>query len=193
MPTELRWTLLLSGLLLAPAHADEPPEPQDPDSSTAAVPPEQGAQAFRDVARVLQSPRCLNCHPAGDVPLQGDDSRPHTMQITRDSAQVGQPCSTCHRPQAYDAPHLPPGNPVWHLAPRSQVFQGLTPAQLCASLKDPERNGARDLHALLEHVSEDPLVLWGWSPGGERTTPPLDHDAFVQAFTTWVDSGGACP
>jgi hypothetical protein len=25
------------------------------------------------------SPRCMNCHPAGDVPLQGDDSHIHTM------------------------------------------------------------------------------------------------------------------
>jgi len=55
------------------------------------------------------------------------------------------------------------------------------------------RVDAADLAQLLEHVSHDPLVLWGWNPGGNRTTPPLAHDKFVAAFTTWVASDGACP
>ncbi|HTD41348.1 MAG TPA: hypothetical protein VK671_12055, partial [Mucilaginibacter sp.] len=29
-------------------------------------------KAFMSVYKVLMSPRCMNCHPAGDVPLQGD-------------------------------------------------------------------------------------------------------------------------
>lgn len=152
-----------------------------------------GEQAFQQVATVLQSPRCMNCHPAGDAPLQGDASLPHTMQVRRDSAGVGLPCNTCHRPDAYDAPHLPPGNPTWHLAPAGQVFEGLSVAELCVSLKDPERNGGRSLDQLLEHVTHDSLVLWGWSPGGGRSTPPLDHPTFVDAFTKWVDAGGPCP
>jgi hypothetical protein len=28
---------------------------------------------FAEVAKVLTGPRCMNCHPAGDHPLQGDD------------------------------------------------------------------------------------------------------------------------
>ena len=43
------------------------------------------------------------------------------------------------------------------------------------------------------YVSDDPLVQWGWNPGGDRTTPPLSHPDFVKAFTTWVEGGGACP
>ncbi|MEO0604821.1 MAG: hypothetical protein AAF211_25540, partial [Myxococcota bacterium] len=104
-------------VLAATAYAT-PPEPS--------VDAEAGRRAFADVARVLQSPRCLNCHPAGDVPLQGDASRPHPMRITRNSADVGLPCATCHRPVAYDLPGLPPGDPAWRLAPASQVFEGLT-------------------------------------------------------------------
>ena len=35
-------------------------------------------------------------------------------------------------------------------------------------VKDKKRNGGRDFAALLKHVGEDKLVLWGWEPGGER-------------------------
>ncbi|RYG03681.1 MAG: hypothetical protein EOO02_07880, partial [Chitinophagaceae bacterium] len=37
----------------------------------------QSITAFGEVYKVLVSPRCMNCHPAGDVPLQGDDSHLH--------------------------------------------------------------------------------------------------------------------
>jgi hypothetical protein len=73
------------------------------------------------------------------------------------------------------------------------IFQGRTPAQLCAQLKDPAQNGNKTMAQLLHHVGHDPLVLWGWAPGGERTTPSTSHADFVAAFSTWVDSAGACP
>ena len=38
----------------------------------------ESVKAFMDVYKVLMSPRCMNCHPSGDVPLQGDDSQLHT-------------------------------------------------------------------------------------------------------------------
>lgn len=69
----------------------------------------------------------------------------------------------------------------------------MTPGELCRSLTDPTRNGGRDPDALLEHVSHDSLVLWGWSPGGERTRPPLEHADFVAAFRGWIDAGMPCP
>src|SRR6476660_2616760 len=34
-------------------------------------------KAFMKVYKVLMSPRCMNCHPAGDAPLQGDDNHVH--------------------------------------------------------------------------------------------------------------------
>ena len=73
------------------------------------------------------------------------------------------------------------------------VFEKMAPGALCEQLKDPARNGHKDLAALLEHVEHDPLVLWGWAPGGTRTLPPLAHPQFVAAFGTWVASGGVCP
>jgi len=73
------------------------------------------------------------------------------------------------------------------------VFQGRSPAELCAQLKDPAQNGGKTLAQLLEHVAHDPLVAWGWNPGKGRTLPPLPKDEFVAKFQTWVDARGACP
>src|SRR5678815_5122536 len=47
----------------------------------------ESVKAFMDVYKVLMSPRCMNCHPSGDVPLQGDDSHIHTCLLyTSDAA-----------------------------------------------------------------------------------------------------------
>jgi hypothetical protein len=158
----------------------------------------QGSRAFADVARVLQSPRCRNCHPAGDRPLQGDKGRAHAMNISRASVDAGLACSACHQQRNVESLGLfkgPPGAPDWALPPRDtpMVFEGLSVRALCEQLKDPARNGHKTLDQLLHHVAEDDLVLWGWNPGGKRTRPPLTHAAFVAAFRTWVGSGGAGP
>jgi cytochrome c5 len=39
--------------------------------------------AFLQVYKVLISPRCQNCHPSGDAPLQGDDSHVHIQNVKR--------------------------------------------------------------------------------------------------------------
>ena len=179
-----------------PASGEATPKDAKPAPSPAAV--AEAREAFRDVALVLQSPRCMNCHPSGDAPLQTDASVPHRFQISRASEDAGLACSACHQTvnsEALGIPGGPPGAPNWHLPPADtpMVFQGHTPTSLCAQLVDPKRNGGKSLDQLLHHVREDPLVLWGWDPGGNRTLPPLSHDAFVEAFATWVAGGGACP
>ena len=160
------------------------------------------AAAFETVRAVLQNPRCANCHPPGEAPLQGDDSHPHIMNIQRGANGRGVPglaCTSCHGP-ANPPPsyglHVPPGvSPEWHLPPPSQkmVFVGLSAHDLCEQLKDPKRNGGMDTAALVKHVSTDPLVLWGWSPGFGRKPVPIPHATFVAAFKAWADQGGPCP
>lgn len=179
-----------------PAQPSKPTPTQPPIYSAEAV--AAGKRAFLDVARVLQSPRCQNCHPAGDAPLQTDAGKPHAMNITRKSAESGLPCATCHQErnsEAIGVANGPPGAPHWNLPPREtpMVFEGKTPTALCEQLRDPAQNGQKTLAALLTHVSEDALVLWGWNPGGKRTLPPLSHPDFVKAFKAWVDGGGSCP
>jgi len=163
-----------------------------------AISQDAGKKAFLDVARVLQSPRCMNCHPSGDAPLQTDASRPHAMNVTRTSADSGLACTTCHRDRNSEAlgiPGGPPGAPRWSLPAKEMplIFQGMSPTGLCEQLKDPARNGHKTFEQLTEHVEHDPLVLWGWAPGGHRTLPPLSHGAFTQAFRTWLAAGAPCP
>jgi hypothetical protein len=188
------WLLLPLGLLALLASAADPASPEAPEAEPALGPATVKAAlaAFADVAAVLQHPRCMNCHPAGDVPLQGDESRPHALQVTRFSPDVGLPCSTCHRETGLDQPHLPPANPHWSMPPANQVFEGRSVQQLCLQLRDPARTGGRDLAALLEHVEHDSLVLYGWSPGLGLSVPELSHEGFVARFRTWVEAGAPC-
>jgi hypothetical protein len=90
---------------------------------------------------------------------------------------------------------MPPGNPNWHLPRRDMplVFQGKSPRELADQLKDPKRNGGKTLEQLVEHVTNDKLVLWGWEPGDGRTKPPLSHDDFAKKFREWVEKGAASP
>jgi hypothetical protein len=164
-----------------------------PDDKIAA-----GKKGFVEVVKVLQSPRCMNCHPTGDRPLQGDDNHIHAQNISRKSIAAGVPCSTCHQTRNADAIGVvngPPGAPNWNLPPADMpmVFQGKTATQICEQMKDPKQNNGKSLAQLLEHATSDPIVLWGWNPGGKRTLPPLSHDAFAAAFKAWVDSDAACP
>ena len=157
-----------------------------------------GKKAFIDVVKVLQSPRCVNCHPVGDRPMQGDAGKAHAQNISRRTVAAGVPCTTCHQTQNSEALGIaggPPGAPNWGLPPieAPMVFQGKTATAICEQMNDIKQTNGKDLKALLEHVSHDKLVLWGWSPGGKRTLPPLTHEQFVKAFTAWVDGGGACP
>jgi hypothetical protein len=154
--------------------------------------------AFLDVYKVLMHPRCMNCHPSGDAPLQGDDSHAHVQNVKRGEEGKGKyalKCTNCHQDTNLPGENMPPGNPTWHL-PRKDlplVFQGKSPRELADQLKDPRRNGGKTLEQLLEHVTHDTLVLWGWEPGDGRTKPPLSHDGFAKRFREWVEKGAASP
>lgn len=157
-----------------------------------------GIAAWQTVYETLQHPRCMNCHPAGNQPLQTDQSRPHAMNISRESQDGGLACATCHMEQNADLlgiPGGPPGAPHWQLPEPEMplIFEGRSPNELCEQFKRPQDNGFKTLEALLDHVRHDALVLWGWEPGGDRTTPPHSHDDFAAAFEVWVRSAGACP
>ena len=166
--------------------------------------PEQRAQAvtaFATVQKVFQHPRCQNCHIPGDAPLQFDAGLRHAMGVARGpegKGAPGLPCSTCHGsenlPASYGAP-APPGAPNWHLPPpdHKMAWIGLSPAALCETIKSKRQNGGRDFDALIKHVSEDSLVLWGWHPGGTRAPVSVPHDELVAKFKQWAAAGGPCP
>ncbi len=157
----------------------------------------KSVKAFMQVYTVLMSPRCMNCHPSGDVPLQGDDSHLHTMTPQRGKDGKGisaMKCANCHQPENAPGLHAPPGNPNWHLPPADMkmVFQGKTPHQLAKQLTDPAQNGHKSMAQLLAHATDD-LVLAAWNPGEGRTLPPMTHEAFSKAWTTWIKNGAYAP
>jgi len=154
-------------------------------------------KAFAAVYKVLMSPRCLNCHPAGDVPFQGDDSHLHTMFPKRGidgKGVLAMKCANCHQPENTPGLHTPPGNPNWHLPPADMkmVFEGKSPRQLARQMVDPNQNGHKNMQQLIEHA-DDGLVLSGWNMGEGRTKPPLTHAAFKKAWITWITTGAYAP
>jgi hypothetical protein len=153
--------------------------------------------AFLEVYKVLMSPRCMNCHPNGDRPLQGDDSHLHTMNVKRGDTGKGKyalKCGACHQDQNLAGLNMPPGNPNWHLPPAKtrMVFQGKSPRELALQLVDPKQNGGKSMEQLLQHASDD-LVMWGWNPGDGRAKPPLSHDEFAKQWRIWIENGAAAP
>ena len=183
--------------LLACSHA-APPATVAPAKAPSAADP---LAAFETVRTVLQSPRCVNCHPAGDVPLQGDDGHPHQPPILRGAqgrGVAGLSCTACHGkqnlPASYGA-HTPPGvSTGWRLPPADHklVFWRLDSRSLCEQIKDPQRNGGKSMSELTHHMTEDALTLWGWSPGFGRKPVAISHDEFAKAFKTWAEAGAPC-
>ena len=154
--------------------------------------------AFLQFYRVLTSPRCQNCHPAGDAPLQGDDSHVHLQNVKRGADGHGvtaMRCDTCHQNANLPGAHLPPGSPKWSLPSQGHkmAFAGRSPGELCWQIKDPKQNRGRSLENLLDHVANDDLVGWGWNPGDGRSLPPLSHADTVAQMKIWIAGGAACP
>jgi len=154
-------------------------------------------KAFLEVYQVFMSPRCMNCHPSGDVPLQGDDNHLHPQGVKRGPEGKGLyalKCTNCH--QAANTPGLntPPGVPNWHLPPSHMrmVFQGKSAHDLAVQIKDPKQNDGKSLHDLIEHMNTD-LVKWAWAPGEGRSTPPMSYEDFYAKFKLWIDKGAVPP
>jgi hypothetical protein len=192
-----RWIAGFGALILAASacwlHAQEKSAARispDPDVSRA---------AFLKAYKVFMSPRCMNCHPNGDVPLQGEDSHLHLPIVKRGEHGRGMyalKCANCHQDTNLDGAHLPPGNPNWSLPPPEfpMVFEGRTPAQLARQMLDPKQNGNKTLEQLIHHAEEEPLVLTCWTPNSNgRPLPPMSHAEFAKAVRDWLEKGAAIP
>lgn len=192
------------GACMTASHHPQPASPAGglaPVESFSAIadPANRSAALFAEAAKVIQHPRCLNCHPVTRSPTQGDDLHPHVPPISSDSAIAagGLPCASCH--QTHNSPTFAagirsvPGAEHWGLAPESMAWQGLTTGEVCEQIKDPARNGNRSLEKIRVHLAEDHLVGWGWHPGEGREPVPGTQEEFGALITAWIASGAHCP
>ena len=150
---------------------------------------------FEEAGKVITHARCVNCHPAGDRPAQGDDRHPHMPLVVRgvdNFGAVGMRCTTCHGPANFDPAGIP-GNPAWHLAPIEMAWVGKSLGEICQQIKDPARNGGKSMEELIHHMAEDSLVGWGWHPGVGREPAPGTQKEFGELIKAWVDTGAVCP
>jgi hypothetical protein len=122
----------------------------------------------------------------------------HAFNVMRgaDGSGFGNPglrCTTCHFESNSSILHGPPGAPAWHLAPAEMAWFGKSSAQICAQIKDPDRNGGRTLAEVAEHVRDDALVGWGWAPGPGREPAPGSAGETFAALERWAAAGAPCP
>ncbi|WP_105423233.1 Isoquinoline 1-oxidoreductase subunit [Neorhizobium sp. T25_27] len=163
---------------------------------------ERSVALFQEAGKVIQHPRCVNCHPATERPLQGANMHPHQPPVVRGDGGMGLPgmqCTTCHSAEntpvvgQADTIKSIPGNPAWHLAPIEMAWVGKSLGQICQQIKDPGRNGGKTMDQIVEHMAHDELVGWGWNPGAGREPVPGTQAEFGELISAWVKSGAACP
>ena len=201
-PSKHHLTLLAASALLAiagagltlaagPAATLASPESFATISDTSA----RSSALFLEASKVLTHARCVNCHPAGDRPLQTDAGRVHQPPVERGTDGHGTAamrCSTCHQGANFEPARMP-GHADWHIAPREMAWQGKKVGEICAQIKDPARNGGRTLAQIAEHIGKDSLVGWAWAPGGDRTPAPGTQKQAGALIDAWIATGAACP
>jgi hypothetical protein len=205
----MRAAIFLTSLAGAAALASmqsfaQAPESGLRDPSAFASISDQAARSralFTEAAKVITSPRCMNCHPAGNRPTQANDMHVHMPPVVRGDNGDGVPgntCGACHTDRNFTlSEHSSyqsiPGHPRWALAPVEMAWQGKSIAEICRQLKDPARNGGRDLALLHEHAAGDDLIAWGWQPGAGRDPAPGMQREFGALIQAWIDTGAQCP
>lgn len=202
-------SLMIGGALLPGVRADAPETPATapPETLRSAAdfasirdPAARSVALFTEAGKVIESPRCMNCHPVQRAPTQGDDRHPHNPPMVAGQSghgPVGLPCGACHGPAnvqtwGQDIKSIP-GDPKWALAPVEMAWQGKSLGAICAQIKDPARNGGRSLAEIHHHMAEDHLVGWAWNPGEGRVPAPGTQGRFGELVKAWIDTGAKCP
>lgn len=188
--------MMVLGAGLAAAQETSPTAP------AVVADPAKGLPAWEKIYAVFSHPRCANCHVEGERPMWSGAhygaARPHAFNVQRgaDGSGFGNPamrCTTCHFESNSNVLHGPPGAENWHLAPPEMVWFNMSSAEICAQIKDPNRNGGRTLEEVAMHVRDDKLVGWGWSPGPGREPAPGSAEETFVAIQAWSEAGAPCP
>src|ERR1700758_4272055 len=101
-PTTLVGLVLVTLLAGPPVLAQDTAAPLKPAKDFASIgdPAERSRALFAEMGKVIESPRCQNCHPSGVRPTQGDDMHPHLPMVVRgadDNGALAMRCATCHQ------------------------------------------------------------------------------------------------
>lgn len=155
---------------------------------------------FDKMMKVLTHKRCVNCHPSGDRPRQGEDSHYHNFGVERGPDNHGVAalrCEGCHQHENNDFSGVP-GAPEWSLAPLSMRWEGLSRVEIARSMLDRKNNGNKSLSEIVKHLTEHELVLWAWEPGidadgNPRELPPVSKEDYIQAVKDWAAQGAEIP
>ena len=145
--TGMRIAAFILSSLIAPAvvsqalaQAPAPEQLQSPTAFEKTADLAQRSRAiFTEIGKLLTHPRCMNCHPAGDQPLQTAEHKPHWPPVPPDG------CAACHTEanvtlHAAVAYQSIPGHPRWQLAPHSMAWQGKSLGEICeAQGQGPQR------------------------------------------------------
>ncbi len=165
---------------------------------------EEGLAAWDRIYEVASHPRCSNCHVgASNRPMWSGPSygrtRPHGMNINAGESRIGAEyvtCQTCHALReagGNDMPHAAPQVAAnWQLAPVEADWFGKSSAEICAQLRDPERNGDRTAQDIADHLGHDVILHWAWTPGGGREPAPYSLEEHTKDVLIWGAAGQPC-
>ena len=157
---------------------------------------ERSRALFAEAGRVLQHPRCLNCHPVGERPTQGNDCHPHSPLVVRGADDKGAIGHALH--------DLPPGCELRAvgragtsaLACRAEV-DGMADRNRWARSASRSRirgaTAARRSRRSRSTWRTTRLVGWAWMPGGNREPAPGTQAQLGALIAAWIESGAACP
>ena len=191
--------IFIVGFTLGFSNLKEEKTTEEP--STLAHSMEQATDSpFDLMMKVLTHKRCVNCHPSGDQPRQGEDSHYHNFAVQRGADNhgvVALRCETCHQHENNDFSGVP-GAPEWSLAPIEMAWEGLSRVEIARSMLNRENNGNRSLDEIVKHLTEHELVLWAWEPGldaagNAREIPPVSKEDYIKAVKEWAATGAVIP
>lgn len=200
----MRATVITAALLVAAIPVLAEVDINPPTTATQ----EEGLDAWTRIYEVASHPRCANCHTGeSDRPMWSGPSygvtRPHGMNIQAGDSRIGAEyiqCSTCHTTKdenwdnANQMPHAAPRVAMfWQLAPVEADWFGKSSIEICEQLRDPERNGDRDMIELAEHLDHDLILHWAWNPGGGREPAPYSLQEHIDDILVWGVAGMPCP
>ncbi len=151
---------------------------------------------FQEAGKVIQHPRCVNCHPAGDRPTQTDRMRPHQPLVVRGADGHGRAGNGLHDLPSRDEFRCREvaGPSRTGISPRPRWL-----GRAARSARFARRSRTRS--ATAARTWRRSFTTWlriRWSvgagrPGQGRTPAPGTQAEFGALIKAWAASGAHCP